>query len=277
MLESWPMNKRTKHLLLLLALALAAGAGWFFLRSGEPSHHGKRLGVWLQELGNSEAARRESAREAIRQIGAKALPLLLQRMDPQTDAELGLRMQAVKAFQLLGPVAQPAIPSLARLLNNKKSASDAARALAAIGPAAVETLAGGLGHADAQVRASAARALGEIGEGARPAVPALIKCLKDEDLNVRSGAIASLERIKHDPETVVPALIDVLKEGDLSVRIAAAAALGAFGVQAKAAVPELTKAAGSKAEFLRDAAAGALGQIDPEAARNATQKRAAGN
>ena len=270
------MNTRTRYILLLLALALVAGGGWFFLRSGEPSYQGKRLSVWLHELGSSEAARREPAREAIRQIGTNALPALLQRLDPLTDAELGIRMQAVKAFQLLGPVAQPAIPSLARLLNNKKSAGDAARALAAIGPAAVETLTGALSHADAQVRASATRAVGEIGEGARPAVPMLIKCLKDDDLDVRSGAIASLERLKHDPETVVPALIEVLKQGEMNVRIAAAAALGAFGSQAKAAVPELSKAAASKAEFLRDAATGALAQIDREAARNATQSRSTG-
>jgi HEAT repeat protein len=90
------------------------------------------------------------------------------------------------------------------------------------------------------VRCSAARALGELGEAAREAVPDLIEALADPEPGVRD---------------------------------AAAAALGALGRTAKLALPFLAEALHDPNRFVRQAAARALEQIDPAAAAKA---RAAG-
>ena len=93
------------------------------------------------------------------------------------------------------------------------------------------------------VRCSAARALGEMGEAARAAVPDLIEALADPEPGVRD---------------------------------AVAAALGALGGTAKLAMPFLAEALHDPNRFVRQAAARALEQIDPAAAARAIARAAKG-
>jgi HEAT repeat protein len=93
------------------------------------------------------------------------------------------------------------------------------------------------------VRCSAARALGELGEGARQAVPDLIEALADPEPGVRDAVAASL---------------------------------GALGRTAKLAVPFLAEALHDPNRFVRQAAARALEQIDPAAAAKARARAAGG-
>jgi HEAT repeat protein len=75
---------------------------------------------------------------------------------------------------------------------------------------------------EADVRISAADALGQIGPEAKEAVPALIAALKDQEVDVRSSAAYALGRIGPD---AVPALIAALKDHNVFVRSSAADAL----------------------------------------------------
>lgn len=84
-----------------------------------------------------------------------------------------------------------------------------------------------------RVRETAARALKGAGTEARPAVPHLVKALKDESFTVRLGAAESLGYIV-DPtdETcriAVPALAEALEDSYTDVRIAAGFSLALIG------------------------------------------------
>jgi len=50
------------------------------------------------------------------------------------------------------------------------------------------------------VRAAAAKALGEQGEGAKSAIPLLEKLRKDQNQSVKAAAAAAIQAIKNPPE-----------------------------------------------------------------------------
>jgi HEAT repeat protein len=90
----------------------------------------------------------------------------------------------------------------------------------------VLALAEGLRDDDAQVRTSAAKALGIIGAAAEDAVPALIEALsKDDDLRVRASAAVALRKIGAVAES---GLIKTLQNPDPIRQRAAANALRGF-------------------------------------------------
>jgi len=70
----------------------------------------------------------------------------------------------------------------------------------------------------------AINALVELGQ---PALPRLVKALKDKDENVRKQAVLALGKIKHT-EAIDP-LIDMLSDSDWFTRLTSAAALEAIG------------------------------------------------
>ena len=138
----------------------------------------------------------------------------------------------------------------------------------------------------------AAKALGNIGPGAKAAAPALIDVAgADPDISVRKEAATALRKMcvaalpvlitavsdqnAHarfivtraignmgpSAEAAVPALIIALKDKDANVRFAAAEALGNIGPGAKEAIPSLTKALQDNDEDVRDEAEEALEKI----------------
>jgi HEAT repeat protein len=72
---------------------------------------------------------------------------------------------------------------------------NAGNALAAIGPSAVEALTTALGDPNRDARSAAAYALGTMGSDAAPAVPSLVKSLKDAETDVRRQSAQALGRI----------------------------------------------------------------------------------
>ncbi len=122
----------------------------------------------------------------------------------------------------------------------------------------IEELIAQLGDKEPKVRASAARALGEIGDP--QSVQPLIKALSDRNSGVRGLAATALGRIG-DPQAVQP-LIRALEDNIDGVRLSAAEALGKIGDPQ--AVQSLTKALEDENESVRRYAAGALRRIgDP--------------
>ena len=88
------------------------------------------------------------------------------------------------------------IEALIRILRDGESAGRmaAAKALAALGPAALPELLTALGDPDPRLRMWAAYTLGMIGD--RGAVPALMSTLEDGDPGVAKWAAAALRRIR---------------------------------------------------------------------------------
>ncbi len=110
---------------------------------------------------------------------------------------------------------------------------------------AVPGLCQALQDTDPSVAAQAAEGLRWVGPAAAPAVPLLIRRLKDPPSEVfRESAIAALGGIGPKAKAAIPLLIKQLNRDQLplSPRRAAVLALGRIGPVAKAAVPSLEKA-----------------------------------
>ncbi len=119
---------------------------------------------------------------------------------------------------------------------------------------------------EASTRVNAAWSLGQMGERAASAVPALIEALKDSDPEVRATAAGALYEMGPKAEMAVPRLIETMADEEADVRLAAATTLGWIGAPAASpAVPALTLALHDRDIDVRAMAAWALGEMGPDA------------
>ena len=107
-------------------------------------------------------------------------------------------------------------------------------------------------------RAEAFRRLKEIGE---PAVPALVRLLRDESTPVSGDALNALASLGPRARAAVPDLVAMLQDRDGTKRSYAASILGAIGPDAAAAVPALTAMLRDPNRGLARMAAAALARI----------------
>ena len=199
--------------------------------------------------------------EIIRQIGAPAIPLLVELLRHE---EASFRSFAADALIDLAPDTESIQPALRVALGDEDSmvAADAARALGALRERAspsVRALMEALSHSEPHVRIYAAEALASIGPKAGAAVQDLAKALGDPIPGVRWAAGEALAGIGPAASLAVPQLIEALKDEFLYVRICAAGALGSLGPKAETAREALIAAANDPA--LRDQADWALSRI----------------
>lgn len=213
-----------------------------------------------------------------------------------------VRFNAVELLGKLGKNAKFAVPHLKELL---KDPSVAVRIKVVESLWKIEqtdpklllpVLQEAMGHDEDIVRATSLSILAQLGEKAKPAVPAVKKALKDKAFNVRlqavlaAGAIGPLAKdtvpemieIMRDDDTgfleaqatitlskigagAVPPLVKALGDKSPKVRRASAFALGLLGPKAYEAVPDLTKALKDNEPLVRSLAAEALGKIGSEA------------
>jgi HEAT repeat protein len=170
----------------------------------------------------------------------------------------------------IGAEAKTALPQLVPLLkdsdaNVRSSAAYALGSMGAEAKTALPQLVPLLKDSDANVRSNAASALGSIGAEAKTALPQLVPLLKDSDANVRSSAASALGRIGAEAKTALPQLVPLLKDSDANVRSSAAYALGSMGAEAKTALPQLVPLLKDSDANVRSSAAYALGSIGAEA------------
>jgi HEAT repeat protein len=305
----------------------------------EPRYQGKRLTAWAADLlapeeywgmqpASAALAKQDKATVAIRYFGIKAMPLaikwcgvedsaLVEKLKDwvneqkifQIPSDSDYQGRGVRIFEVLGPIAKPAIPSLIKLFQKKQpyTFSTASCALHYIGTDTIPPLIEALTNSNERVRAGAATALGSFESQARDAAPALIQCLKDENPRVRSAAAMSLAHLGGDTNAVISALLPCLKDKDVCVREMAAISLGdihqkpetvvpallasieketdivpinyllggiaRFGTNARPAIPVLVKIIESKRIMVADHALGALRKIDPDAAKPFVEKQ----
>jgi HEAT repeat protein len=97
-----------------------------------------------------------------------------------------------------------------------------------------------------KTRLFAAEELGHMADlrlkDAKPAIPALVKALKDPNPGVRKAVIEALAKTEPDPKEVVPRFMEIVeKDKTMPVRLAVVRALGQIGPPAKPAVKALTE------------------------------------
>lgn len=142
--------------------------------------------------------------------------------------------------------------------------SSAADAIDAAGPAAVSPLAAALRDDPVwHVREFAAFALGRQGRHAVPAVPALLRGLRDDNFLVTEACDGALGTIADTGPAGLAAVTDGLASDDPAIRAAVAELLGAVGPAASAALPRLERVADEDTDAaVRSAAREAATAID---------------
>lgn len=294
-------------LIWLVAGVVLVGAVAYLLRQQrpEPVYRGRSLTQWLKRLDDGEVvgisssrlpsptARQIEAAQAIRAMGAEALPLLMQDIHatPRQDAfrfraERAInhalqrafrtriwfadvteqdrrRWRAAQGLAALGPLAKPALPELQRLLFTNyfhSSIKEAAYALATIGPEGIAILTNAP-QSNEWSGMCAIWALGQHPEAGTNVVPFLISATSSASEGTACGAIQVLGLFHTDGGKAIPALTAALDSPKPAVKSDAARALGAFGPQAASAVPRLQALTNDPSAG--DAALEALRRIQP--------------
>jgi HEAT repeat protein len=281
------MSNRGVTLLWFGAAATVVALVLSVLPLQEPTHGGKSMRVWFDEI-YAQGIENAEAQATLMHFKADAVPVLRRELRAH-DSPMKLRImqllsqqkvwdvrftlaeerhrRAMRLCGLLGPAAREAIPELARLLAPFTAATEeAASALARMDEDAVAPLSQAVTNSDRSVRETAVGALGMMQEKARAAVPVLALAIADPDQRVRYYAAGSLGQIAAETLIAVPALVNGLNDSDEAVRRSCAQALGAFGRSTSNAVPALVRATKDSALLVRLSARNALGAIDPDAA-----------
>jgi len=128
----------------------------------------------------------------------------------------------------------------------------------------VDSLVRELKSENEDAQALAAHQLGELGPGAKSAVPALISVLKGESVAARSEAIIALGKIGPDAAAAVPELAKILRGYSVILKYNALQSLRQIGPQAKPALKQILPLLESNNSYLKISAAWAAAKIDPE-------------
>lgn len=191
-------NHRVK--ILLLATVLVSGVLAVVCARREPSADGRTLSEWIT-LAHEQPSGRD-ATNAVRTIGAKAVPVLLGKLrseDPSWkrlfDNNWGRKFfddewlytarfdhfAAKIGFSILGTQAVTAIPELSRMLYDTNKDTLAGQALGFIGPDSLPVLKEALTNADVRIRERATRGIIAREDVARLAMPEILAARHDSN------------------------------------------------------------------------------------------------
>lgn len=211
------------------------------LNPTEPQVNGKSLTRWLRDLENPDPQLQNEAKTALRAIGAKATPFLLERLsyeDPEwirslhgylQNIEVGdkwLEKQmaaekeylAIQAFEVLGENASNAVLPLSEIAkdtdgNTPKQRLSAIFALGRIGEKGLDALIWSIeNEPNNKVRQAAIIEVGSMGSIASKATPALRKVLESRNWHLRWAAIESLGQIGPSASSAVTDLEELISE-----------------------------------------------------------------
>lgn len=238
------MRRRVFYLITAVAVmgAIIVVAGWPHFATKEPVVAGKPLSFWLDEYYKShlDDPRKKRAEVVIRECGTNAIPQLL-RMLKERDRPVAAKLaqypiifdslhirykpawvrnaEGEAGFEVLGDDARSVVPSLIHMYEQPDSPSS---------------------------QMYVAASLGDIGQAALPAAPALQRGLTNySNAGVRLVSFDALVQMRADPGKLVPTLINWLGDTDVVVRTGAAVRLGRFGPEAREAIPALRRARGT--------------------------------
>jgi HEAT repeat protein len=270
----------------LLAAIVAALAVWLAVPR-EPRHDGLSLSEWV--AAPAEAGRSpEEAAAALRSMEPRATATLLRWLQTRESrwrrrlCELAARQNwftlepdrawerrewAVSGFALLGTNAAPAIPRLARLVDDPEIGPAALGALRGIGLPSAPVLLAALTNNNAEARNGIVQILANEPFIDLPqALPSLLRALDDPDYQVQLTALGALAHCGRQPQVVWPALAQRGRDTNFDGRAFALRALTDAQASADLAVPVFVAAlADGNLESRRAAIAGLL-RVEGDAA-----------
>ena len=183
------MNRRGKSAT-AAGLILCAAVAVYLVIPREPRYQGRALSAWLAELDLESPHPQAKASQAVRAIGTNALPWLRRMLlspgsiceramlafnAQQTLVQLPVtpdnvvRNRALRGYHILGNMAEGDVAVLIEVLQRQGSP---------------------------RVRSYVALALGNIGPGARAALPSLEKATQDSNADVARNAVWAVANIK---------------------------------------------------------------------------------
>jgi HEAT repeat protein len=185
------------------------------------------------------------------------------------DPAPGVQTNTIKALADGGPAAVAVLIDLLRTDGASGGAEvrlSAALALGHIGSGAepaVPALTEALSDRSADVRLAAAEALAQVGPAAGGAVPAMTALLKEEQPARVVRALKALRRLRGVNHEAIPAFLEATRHADAEVRENAAEALGEAGEAAAGALPRLRELLRDDNENVREEAEAAIKKIAP--------------
>jgi HEAT repeat protein len=222
------------------------------------------LVVWAKDQNNQV---REAACEALVKVGKRAVPQVVTLLSSREERDV---LSGVKMLGEIGQEPKVAIPALVGALKQPDSETlkETLKALAGFGqdaapavPALLEFMARG---DKTRLQQEIAYTLGEIGPGAKEAVPQLLELLKsgkDSDGFLKNVVAEALGKIGPAAAPAVPFLVLALKSDDVRLPTTAAEALGNIGAGASPGIPGLIEAMEATEKEYRITYAEPLGKI----------------
>jgi len=285
---SVPMPKRN-IVLVLACLAALLLLTVLFPRDREPIYQGRPLSQWLHISHvkyPEDYSMSFEAKEAVRNMGTNALPLLLRWVsyEPSTlKTKLSPLLRRVPilerefvhkpyyradmaemALEVLGPKAAPAIQQLktwAITSNDERRMRHCIVVLNDIGPEALPAFIS-IANTETDARTYSLSIFRKFGTNG---VPILVKSLTNGREEVARSAAEALGDIALLPDTVIPALTKCLQSTNAGLRLSAVRGVAGFGGAAKPAVPQLQRLAVSDSwSEIRYEAADTLRKIGAE-------------
>ncbi|HEY2251297.1 MAG TPA: HEAT repeat domain-containing protein, partial [Planctomycetaceae bacterium] len=163
------------------------------------------------------------------------------------DPRSAIRREAAVRLARLGPSASEAIPGVTSRLDDEDPfvRAHAARAACRLGASpdiAVRVLSLLLQPDEQQLCCLASLILGEIGSRARPAVPALVNCVKSSNASIRLHAAEAMLKIDSTDWTALRELMAGMASDSADLRYFAANALGESALDNEQAILALQRA-----------------------------------
>jgi len=183
----------------LIVIGLVVIVWW--LNQG-PFFKGRRLDAWLEMIDSGDPAQVSVARDAVRNLGHRALPRLTWLLKATDNDVPSLYKYREYAQTILGRHVQEI-----RAVDLNRWASLGFRTL---GPNSVQTLIRLLSDPKPEVRTTAASLLAELGPEAYEATPALKGLLADA-ASTRRAALFALAQIGPKAAEALPEMIELLR------------------------------------------------------------------
>ncbi len=206
---------------------------------------------------------RAAGAKAVSRFGSRAVSVLPSVRERMKDESAEVRLAAAMAAWSIARTTVDTVPILIRTLEDPDLRWRAALALGDMGemadeaiPALLHSLEIEPAHRPSRTPASSAMALSRMGP---KAVPGLVRLLSHAEAKVRIGAAFALEGHRAGASSAVPALRGLLKERDADMQIVACRVLEAIGPAAADAAPDLVLLCQDREEYVRAAARRALG------------------
>lgn len=181
-----------------------------------------------------------------------------------------IRGRTADTLALFGPDAEPAIPELLKLVGDKEPQINleavwvpVSKALAAIGPAAIEPLMNAIPDSDRITYYGITASISEMGEAAKHTAPTFIDLVRNGAENRRWATIFTLSKLGPAAEPAIPDFIKNLDHENFNFQVISCRALAEHGAKSKEAVPKLLELVEKGILSSKTHAAMCLGAIGP--------------